>query len=102
MTGGTAYSLASCLIGLGKLDEAATLLQQIDVPAVAQLTGEPDWGADVTLAQAEIAYRRGSYDKARSSVQTVTPVFTRQDAEPYQKRAFESLKAALDKPALRK
>jgi hypothetical protein len=102
LTGGTAYSLASCLIGLGKLDEAATLLQQIDVPAVAQLTGEPDWGADVTLAQAEIAYRRGSYDKARSSVQTVTPVFTRQDAEPYQKRAFESLKAALDKPALRK
>jgi hypothetical protein len=56
----------------------------------------------LALAQAEIAYRRGSYDKARASVQTVTPIFIRQDAEPYQKRAFESLKAALDKPALRK
>ena len=102
LTGGTAYSLASCLIGMGKLDEAATLLQQIDVPAVAQLSGDPDVGADVTLAQAQIAYRRGSYDKARGSVQIVTPVFTRQDAEPYQKRAFESLKAALNKPALRR
>ena len=29
---------------------------------------------------------------------TVTPVFTRKDAEPYQKRAFETLKAELDKP----
>jgi hypothetical protein len=31
----------------------------------------------------------------------VTPVFTRKDAEAYQKRAFESLKAALDKPSPR-
>jgi ATP/maltotriose-dependent transcriptional regulator MalT len=101
LTGGTAYTLASCLIGLGKLDEASALLQQIAVPAVAQLTGDPDWGAGVTLAQAEIAYRRGDYDAARSYVQTVTPVFTRKDAEPYQKRALESLKAALDKSSPR-
>jgi serine/threonine protein kinase/DNA-binding winged helix-turn-helix (wHTH) protein len=101
LTGATAYTLASCEIGLGKLDEATTLLQQIDVPPVTQLAGDPDWGAGVTLAQAEIAYRRGNYDAARGYVQTVTPVFTRADAEPYQKRAFESLKAALDKPSPR-
>ena len=98
LTGGAAYTLASCLIGLGKLDEASALLQQIDVPAVAQLSGDPDWGADVTLAQAEIAYRSGNHAAGRNYVQTVTPVFTRKDAEPYQKRALESLKAALDKP----
>jgi serine/threonine protein kinase len=98
LTGGAAYPLASCLIFLGKLDEASTLLRQIDVPPVAQLTGDPDWGAGVTLAQAEIAYRRGNYDAARGYVQSVTPVFTRKDAEPYQKRALESLRAALDKP----
>ncbi len=98
LTGGAAYPLASCLIFLGKLDEASTLLRQIDVPPVAQLTGDPDWGAGVTLAQAEIAYRRGNYDAARGYVQTVTPVFTRKDAEPYQKRALESLRTALDKP----
>jgi eukaryotic-like serine/threonine-protein kinase len=102
LTGATAYTLASCLINPGKLDEAATLLQQIDVAPVTQLTGDPDWGAGVTLAQAEIAYRRRNYDAARAYVQTVTPVFTRKDAEPFQKNAFESLKAALEKPSLQK
>jgi hypothetical protein len=31
----------------------------------------------------------------------VTPAFTRKDVEAYQKRAFESLKAALNKPSPR-
>jgi ATP/maltotriose-dependent transcriptional regulator MalT len=98
LTGGTASTLADCLIGLGKLDEASKLLDQVDVPAVAQLAGDPDWGAGVSLAKAEIAYRRGNYDAARNYVQTVTPVYTRENAEPFQKRALESLRAALDKP----
>jgi serine/threonine protein kinase/DNA-binding winged helix-turn-helix (wHTH) protein len=102
LTGATAYTLASCLVGSGKLDEATALLRQIDVRPVTQLTGDPDWGAGVTLAQAEIAYRRGDYETARGYVQTVTPVFTRKDAEPYQKRALDSLRAALDKPLQRK
>jgi ATP/maltotriose-dependent transcriptional regulator MalT len=102
LTGGTASNLADCLIGLGKLDEASKLLDQVDVPAVAQLAGDPDWGAGVTLAKAEIAYRRGNYDAARNYVQTVTPVYTRENAEPFQKRALESLRAALDKPLPRK
>ena len=98
LTGGTASTLADCLIGLGKLDEASKLLDQVDVPAVAQLAGDPDWGAGVTLAKAEIAYRRGNYEAARNYVHTVTPVYTRENAEPFQKRALESLRAALDKP----
>ena len=102
LTGATAYTLANCLIGPGKLDEATTLLQQIDVPPVTQLTGDPDWGAGVTLAQAQIAYRRNNYDAARAYIQTVTPVFTRKDAEPFQKNAFESLKADLDKSSAQK
>jgi serine/threonine protein kinase/DNA-binding winged helix-turn-helix (wHTH) protein len=101
LTGATAYTLANCLIGLGKLDEATTLLQQIDAPPVAQLTGDPNWSAGVTLAQAQVAFRRGNYDAARGYIQTVTPAFTRKDVEAYQKRAFESLKAALDKPSPR-
>ncbi len=99
LTGATAYTLATCLTSLNKLDEATNLLQQIDVAPVTQLTGDPDWGAGVTLAQADIAYHRHNYDKARADLQTVTPVFTRVDAEPYQKRAFDSLKASLDKQA---
>jgi hypothetical protein len=97
LTGGAASTLADCLIGLERLDEASKLLDQIDVPAVAQLAGDPNWGAGVTLAQAEIAYRRGNYDAARGYVQTVTPVFTRKNTEPYQKHALETLQAALDK-----
>jgi DNA-binding winged helix-turn-helix (wHTH) protein/serine/threonine protein kinase len=102
LTGATADTLASCLIGLGNLDDASTLLQQIDVPVVAQLTGDPDWGAGVTLERAEIAYRHRDYQAARGYIETVAPVFTRKDAEPYQKRSFETLKAALDKPLARK
>ncbi len=98
LTGGAAYSLASCLIGLGNLNEASTLLKQIDAPAVAQLSGDPDWGAGVTLSQAEIAFRRHDFTTAKADVQSVAPVFTRKDAEPYQKRAYETLKASLDKP----
>jgi hypothetical protein len=101
LTGGAAYSLATCLIGLDKLDEAATLLQQIDSPAVAQLSGDSNWGAGVTLSQAQIAFRRHHYDAANANLRTITPVFTRMDADPYQKRAFDSLKAALEKPLAR-
>ncbi len=102
LTGGAAYAFASCLISAGKLDEASTLLQQIDVSALAQLTGNPDCAADIKLAQAEIAYRRGDYAAARGYVQAVTPVFTRKDAERYQKHALEVLTAALDKPSTRR
>jgi hypothetical protein len=84
------------------LDEASKLLQQIDAPAVAQLSGDPDWGAGVTLAQGEIAYRRGDYDTARKDLQAVTPVFTRKDAELYQRHAIESLQASLDKAPSRR
>jgi hypothetical protein len=84
-------------MGVNRLDEASTLLQQIDSKAVAQLAGDPDWGAGVTLARAEIDYRRKNYDAARTAVQTVAPVFTRPETEPYQKRAFETLKAELEK-----
>src|SRR5580658_3469435 len=97
LTGATAYTLASCLISLNKLDEASPLLQQIDVPAVTQLTGDPDWGANVTLAQAQIANSHGNYDAARTYIQSITTIYTRTNAEPYQKRAFESLKTTLEK-----
>jgi hypothetical protein len=51
------------------------------------------------LAQAQIAYRRHDYSTAKNYAETVTPIFSRKDAEPYQKHALETLKAALDKPA---
>jgi len=76
-------------------------LEQIDIPAVAQLAGDPDWGAGVKLLQAEIAYGRGDYETAKTDVQAITPVFTRKDAEAYQRHALDSLTAELEKPAPR-
>jgi len=99
LTGGAAYTLASCAIGLGKFAEAGSLLQDIDSKVVAQLAGFPDWSANVDLAQAEIAYRQGDYEVARKYLQTAAPVFSRPDAELYQKHALETLTAALEKPA---
>jgi DNA-binding winged helix-turn-helix (wHTH) protein/serine/threonine protein kinase len=95
LTGGAAYTLASCSIGLNRLDEAARLLQDIDTKVVAQLAGFPDWFANVALAQAEIAYRRKEFESARKLLDSAAPVFTKADAEPFQKRALETLQVAL-------
>ena len=97
LTGGVAYALAYCSIGQGKLQEASKLLAGIDAKVVAQLVGSPDWFANVALAQGEIAYRQGDYAAARKYAQSAAPVFSRANAEPYQKHALETLTAALDK-----
>jgi hypothetical protein len=102
LAGGTAFAWATCLIDAGKVQEASALLKQINVPAVAQLAGDPDFGAEVTLAQAQIAYRSGNYLAARDDVNRVAPAFTHDSVEPYEKHAYESLRAALDGPPLRK
>lgn len=99
LTGATGATLANCLIGLNRLNEATALLKQVDVPAVSQLTGDADWGAGISLSQAEIAYRNHDYKTARAYVQKIAPVFTRKDAEPYQRRALEDLQAELEDQA---
>jgi hypothetical protein len=58
---------------------------------VAQLTGDPDWGAGVTLANAEIALRQGNYALAKQYLDAVRPVFSRPDAEAYQTRKMDDL-----------
>jgi eukaryotic-like serine/threonine-protein kinase len=101
LTGGTADTLAACLIELGKLEEASQLLAQIDRSAVAQLAGVADWGANVELAQAKIAYRQGDYASARMHLQSAAPFFTRPRVEAFQKRTFDSLSANLDKSTVK-
>ena len=95
LTGGTASTLAACLIDKGELDEPSRLLKDIDIPAVAQLAGDPEWGAGVTLLEAKIAYRRGDYAAARKHVATVKPIFTRANAEKYQQAQLETLEREL-------
>jgi tetratricopeptide (TPR) repeat protein len=99
LTDGVRFGLADCLIGAGKLDEAAMLLQKVDAKAVTQLSGDPNWGANLDLALGELAFRGGDYATAQKYAQAATPVFTRPDAEPYQKHALEILSLAIEKRA---
>ncbi len=94
LTEGASLTLANCLIGLGKLPEASALLDNIlDLKAVEQLTGDPDWGAGVSLARAEIALRQGEYMSAENYLQLARPAFSRPDAEDYERRKLASLTA---------
>ena len=97
LTGGTADTLAECLIEQNKLDEAAKLLDGIDPKSVAQLEGIADFSPTIELARAEIAYRRGDYAEARKHIQAAVPVFSRADAEAYPKHKLETLLDGIDK-----
>jgi hypothetical protein len=95
LTGGAAHTLADCLIEEGKLDEASKLLENIDTDAVGQLTGSKDWFAAVEFSKAKIAFQRKSYEVARQHLAIAAPVYSRADAEPYQRKALAELTAAL-------
>jgi predicted negative regulator of RcsB-dependent stress response len=96
LTGGTALTLANCLIAQGKMQDASKLLTQIDSKVVAQLTGDPDWEASVNLAQAEIALRQGNYSQAKKLIEAARPAFSRPDAEAYQKNKLDSLSTEIN------
>lgn len=86
----------------GKASESLTdAIKQASpsILAVAQLAGDADWGAGVTLLQAQIAFRQKDYATAPKDLQIVVPVFTRKDAEAYQKHAVELLAVDLDAKA---
>ncbi len=95
LTEGISLSLANCLIGLGKLQEASKLLDEIDPQLIAQLTGDPDSSAEVSLARSEISLLQGDYAQAQKYIELARPAFSRPDAEAYQKRKLESLSAAI-------
>jgi DNA-binding winged helix-turn-helix (wHTH) protein/serine/threonine protein kinase len=97
LTGGTAYALAACLIGVHRTPEAERLLAEIDIPAVTQLAGISDWGANVDLARAQIAYTKSDFEKAKELLKKAAPAFLHPGAEPYQKHAVETLTAALSR-----
>lgn len=97
LTQATLLPLANCLIGLGQLGEAARDLDQIEPNQVAQLAGDPDWGAGIGLARAEIALRRGHYAAARAQLEAVRPIFSRPTAEAYDRNRMLSLSAEMSR-----
>jgi len=97
LTGATADALADCLIARNRLDEASKLLDSIDPKVVAQLVGVPDWSVTLDVSRAEIALRRGDYATASKDVQPAIPVYSRADAEPYQKQRLQKVLDELDR-----
>lgn len=95
LTGGTAYTLAYCLIRTNKLDEASGLLRNIDVRATAEQAGDPNVQASITMAQAEIAARRGDFATAKRDLDAVAPVFDRTNASAPDKKDLKRLRMLL-------
>ena len=91
LTGGVADTLVDCLIDQKHLDEASKLLATIEPQSVAQLVGVPDWAATLDLQRSDISVRRGDYGAAQKQIQPAIPVFTRTDAELYQKQRLEHI-----------
>ena len=87
------YAWGACLIAEGRIDEAARKLENIDAAKVAQLAGDPDWGANVDLARGQIALARHDLAGARKALDAAAPAFAKPAAEPYQVRAYKRLRA---------
>jgi DNA-binding winged helix-turn-helix (wHTH) protein/serine/threonine protein kinase len=91
LTDATAYALAACQIGAGRYADALRNLQGIDRAAVAQLAADPQWGANVDLALAQIAAAQRQSSQARHFLDAAAAAFSARNAEPYQVREWKRL-----------
>jgi hypothetical protein len=96
MTGGSAYTLAICLTGMNQLEEASGLLNDVDVDAVTQLSGDSTVGPSIALAQGEIAVRRGNYVLADRYLQQAAPTFENPQANILDRQTLQRLRTAID------
>jgi hypothetical protein len=95
ITGGASYAFAICLIGSNRLEEASDLLQNIDVSAVTQLTGDSSVGASVALAEAEIAVRQGDYTLGKRYLLEAAPL-DQPDANIRDRQTLQKLRDAIN------
>jgi len=95
LTQAVAFTRAACLIPLARLEDASALLNGIKPEVVASLAGDPNWGANVELAKAQIAFERRDYSGARTHLEAAKPGFSIPKAESYQVRAVTLLDASL-------
>jgi DNA-binding winged helix-turn-helix (wHTH) protein len=86
------FTWANCLILSNRLGEAAPLLAGIKPAAVAQLAGDPDWGANLDIAEAQIALAKGQTALARERLASAAGAMRKPAAEPYQVRLYQKLR----------
>lgn len=87
-------TVASCLIGSGRAAEAMPLLRGIDRTKVAELVGDPKWGANLDLALAQVCALTGRADEARTRLAAATTLLG-SDADAHQKRLIQRTAAML-------
>ena len=83
LTQAVAYTWATCLILGDRIDAAAARLEGIDPKNVAALAGDPNWGANLDLAKAQIAFARRDDTAARKHLDAAKPGFSVPKAEAY-------------------
>jgi DNA-binding winged helix-turn-helix (wHTH) protein/serine/threonine protein kinase len=93
----TAFALAFCDIGGGKINEAGALLAKIDANSISQLTADSGFGANVALAKAQVALKQGNRSEAASQLSTAEKIFKQESPSPYQKRWLETVESAIQK-----
>lgn len=85
------FSRSTCLVGLGRLDEAQRNLNTVDVPALAQMNADADFPADVELTRAEIALGHRDYPAARAYLARAQDACFKPHAAPYRGKWFHRL-----------
>lgn len=86
--------LADCLIFAGQIAEAEPLLAGIDRESVGTLVGDADWGANIDLALADIAIRRGDRAAAAKLLASAAPAFADAAKDPFQSKRLQRLRQA--------
>jgi DNA-binding winged helix-turn-helix (wHTH) protein/serine/threonine protein kinase len=92
-----AFALAFCDLGGDKTNEAAALLAKIDSGSIAQLTGDPAFGANVALAKAQVALKQGDRGEAAKQFGLAQQAFQHGSPNSFQKRWYGSVQSALQK-----
>ncbi|MGD0986442.1 MAG: protein kinase [Candidatus Sulfotelmatobacter sp.] len=97
ITGGCGYSLAICLMGLNRFEEASRLLENIDIDAVTQLSGDATVGPSIALAKGQIAARREDFASAHLYAQQAEAALDRPDADSIDRQALHDLRKVIEK-----
>ena len=101
LTQGVATGLAQCLIEAGQDAAAEPLIAHIDRKAVAELASDPNWGANIDLARAEIAVHARRWKDAAADLHAAAVAYASPQSDVFQHRKFETLSALVARSGAR-
>jgi hypothetical protein len=84
-------------MGLNRFEEASRLLENIDIDAVTQLSGDATVGPSIALAKGQIAARREDFASAHLYAQQAEAALDRPDADSIDRQALHDLRKVIEK-----